>query len=501
MADKIYPPLQQLEQDPIARYSAGLPAHEEVSYVNEEYDKVKASGIDFDRETAMGENWEGFGTYVAQGREMIETARDEYGANPNAEPTPNSAYALAGVLTSSIMKGIERTGKAIDDFLVPNAEAQVLPSIMTPEGGMPVGGATPFQNLEEHDYAPPLTHEPPSLEQEQLPIEEQEYNPPTTGQHEELPQETMPIEEQKPEDLIAKSNDKSAELPEAPQGLEVDAEIMANESYTDADNILEPVDADITVIRNIENVGAGEGAASKYIDRLKENSEVIVLDADTDHGKKMAEKNGFINMVEAKDSSYQHGTYEWHSDSFKKKLKDGNKELLKSLEAQKDFPTYKDKSMKKTIDAKIKQVKDLLSKVDLNDFNPFHVSEAHADQVTIDYRKDIAAAEHNDDVSGDYAQLENIVLKDLKQKGRLDRGVTLEQVKSDELAYDNVVKLYWDRLDDFGIPDKDKVVWWLMPGRYRRAKGKIKNLDKKWHNIMNNRVKNIKASRGKRDAK
>lgn len=108
------------------------------------------------------------------------------------------------------------------------------------------------------------------------------------------------------------------------------------------------------------------------------------------------------------------------------------------------------------------------------------------------YKQQIANAENYGKTTGDWAQIEDIVIRDLKRIGKLKQNITLEQVKKDPQLYDKVVKLYWDRLDAFGIPEKDKALWWLMPSRYRQTGGDISMLKNPEHrNIMQNRVKNI----------
>lgn len=112
------------------------------------------------------------------------------------------------------------------------------------------------------------------------------------------------------------------------------------------------------------------------------------------------------------------------------------------------------------------------------------------------YKQQIANAENYGKTTGDWAQVEDIVLRDLKRIGKLKQNITLEQVRKDPQLYEKVVKLYWDRLDAFGIPEKDKALWWLMPGRYRQTGGDISRLKNPEHrNIMQNRIKNI--GRGK----
>lgn len=113
-------------------------------------------------------------------------------------------------------------------------------------------------------------------------------------------------------------------------------------------------------------------------------------------------------------------------------------------------------------------------------------------------KANISKAENFGKETGDYAQIEDVVLEDLKKFKGLDKNITLKQVKSDPKLYDKVVNMYWDRLDDFGIPDKDKALWWLMPGRYKKSGGNIENITgptpektKEFKNIMRNRVKNM----------
>lgn len=105
----------------------------------------------------------------------------------------------------------------------------------------------------------------------------------------------------------------------------------------------------------------------------------------------------------------------------------------------------------------------------------------------------ISKAENNGKPTGDWAQLTDTVLTDLKQQGKLDKSVTMPHVKADSKLYDHVVSLYLKRMDAFGIPEKDKALWWLMPGRYKKAGGDIEKIDDpKLRNIMRNRVKNMR---------
>lgn len=103
----------------------------------------------------------------------------------------------------------------------------------------------------------------------------------------------------------------------------------------------------------------------------------------------------------------------------------------------------------------------------------------------------IAKAENAGNTKGDWAQLEDIVLQDLKQIGKLDKNITLKQVKSDPELYDHVSALYLERLNDFGIPENKKALWWLLPGRYKTTGGDLNKLKPEFKNIMENRVKNM----------
>ena len=106
------------------------------------------------------------------------------------------------------------------------------------------------------------------------------------------------------------------------------------------------------------------------------------------------------------------------------------------------------------------------------------------------YQGEIASMEQSNDVTGDYGQIEQIILDDLNMnKGwpKLDR----EQVLGNPELSQKVVKAYWDRLDDFNIPNEQKAHWWLMPGRYESTQGDVSKLDKKWQHDMNNRSRNL----------
>ena len=109
-------------------------------------------------------------------------------------------------------------------------------------------------------------------------------------------------------------------------------------------------------------------------------------------------------------------------------------------------------------------------------------------------KEQISKVENYGKQEGDWAQLEQVVIDDLQEQGILEKDITLEQVKKDPELYDRVVALYLKRMDDFGIPDDEKALWWLMPGRYKRTGGDVDKLKNPKHrNIMNNRIKNLNA--------
>lgn len=114
-------------------------------------------------------------------------------------------------------------------------------------------------------------------------------------------------------------------------------------------------------------------------------------------------------------------------------------------------------------------------------------------------RPKLAAIEQYGNLKGDYAQIEQIMLDDLRNVGF--PKLTVKQVKADTELYDAVVDAYWDRLSDtFDIPEDQKALWWLMPGRYKKTGGDISKIThedpKKQTELiktMNSRVRNLTA--------
>lgn len=108
-------------------------------------------------------------------------------------------------------------------------------------------------------------------------------------------------------------------------------------------------------------------------------------------------------------------------------------------------------------------------------------------------RAKLAAVEQSGNLAGDYAQLEPIVLRDLQNVKGMFKGVAFEDVMKDPVLYDQVVDAYYNRIEDFGIKDEnEKVLWWLMPTRYKKMDGDIAKLpNARLKNIMENRVKNL----------
>lgn len=110
------------------------------------------------------------------------------------------------------------------------------------------------------------------------------------------------------------------------------------------------------------------------------------------------------------------------------------------------------------------------------------------------FKEILASMEQFENIEGNYAQLEPIVLKDLQKNKGMFKGITIEQVKASTKLYDRVVDAYSKRMEDFGIPDDPliKGLWWLMPTRFKETGGNILKLkDAKHRNIMSNRVKNL----------
>lgn len=119
---------------------------------------------------------------------------------------------------------------------------------------------------------------------------------------------------------------------------------------------------------------------------------------------------------------------------------------------------------------------------------------------------EIAEVEFYGKQEGDYAQLTQPVIDDLNKNYGFG-GLTRKEVLSDPELYNMAVTAYWQRLDDFGIPEEDKALWWLMPGNYKKYKGNVEAIDKgmgpyktadELKKVMRDRQKKIEALRKRR---
>jgi len=111
-------------------------------------------------------------------------------------------------------------------------------------------------------------------------------------------------------------------------------------------------------------------------------------------------------------------------------------------------------------------------------------------------KKYIAILENYGRMTGDYAQLEPVVLRDLQQNKGLFKDVKWSDVKPGTKLYDDVVDAYWERMGDFGIPDDDftRAVWWLTPGRYSRTGGNVEKIEsKRVREIMRGRENRLRG--------